>query len=125
MFNWLRELKEIWQTRAECSSCEVLKVELSNERREKEMFLRHVLTPKSVEPERLTAPEPIPLPTNRHIPWKVRQQMLEAESREKARAMAEFKNRDAEIRQVISNTPGVSPTSIEELEANLGIVQEK
>lgn len=121
MFNWLRELKEIWREPRVCLSCEVLKVELSNERREKQQLLDHLLTPRSQESERLIAPEPqVPI-HGKHIPWAVRQQMLEQADREKAKTIQDFRKKDAEARKATPNPVA----SIEDLEANLGIVQEK
>ena len=125
MFNWLRELKEIWREPRVCLSCEVLKVELSNERREKEMLLTHVLTPRPQLPEREVAPEPqVPI-TAKHVPWRVKQQMLEAEDRARAaQIMSEFKKKDVEVRQ--GHTAPITPaTTIEDLENVLGIVEEK
>lgn len=126
MFNWLRELKEIWHTKAECQSCEILKLELSKERLEKQRLLDHLLTPKLPEPERLVAPEPQPIGP-RHIPWKVKQQQLEEDDRNKARqVLAEFRAKEAAARNANPVPVNITPAiTIEDLEANLGIVQEK
>jgi len=127
MWGWLREFQEIRhenqlrkarlreaaiEKQQLCNSCEVLKVELSNERREKEVLLNHLLSSRQ-EPERLAAPEPQIQTSRQHVPWKVRQQMLEQEDRVKAQVLASFQKRDAEIR----NTA--------ELEQTLGITGEK
>jgi hypothetical protein len=121
MFQWLREFREVWREKAPCDSCEVLKAELSNERREKQRLLDSLLAPKPVEPERLEAPEPkVPIGT-RHIPWKVRQQMLEQADREKAQLLAEFKKKDAEIRGAAK----VPAEHIEGIESLFGVVKEQ
>jgi len=124
MWGWLREFRNVWNEPTICSSCELLKVELSNERLEKQRLLNRLLAPQLQEPERLTAPEvQVPIGT-KHIPWRVRQQMLEQADREKAQVIAEFKKRDAEARK--ANPTSITPaTTIEELEQNLGIVEEK
>jgi hypothetical protein len=124
MWGWLRELIEIRREGKVCQACEILKVELSNERREKEILLQHLLTPRPTEPERTTAPE-LQVPISRkHIPWKMRQQMLEEDDRKKAQVLAEFRKREEEARSV--NPSLVVPAqSIEDLEKNLGVVQEK
>lgn len=108
MFAWLREFLEIkrfnYETRLRlkeealerlslCNSCEVLKVELSKERREKEMLLQHLLSSREPTIERDENPkEPVPL--LRHKPWRVKQQELEAADRaQAARIMTEFKDK--------------------------------
>jgi len=72
-----------------CASCETLKTEnarLSSEN----LRLIEVLLRKSGTPEEITTTEPIrPLPvTNKHVPWNVRRQMLEAEDKAKAKLVA-------------------------------------
>ncbi len=92
MFQWLRELRDILREPKLCQSCEVLKTELANMRREKDILLSKVLTP-SVQEDRVQAPEPLSLQT-RHIPWRVKQQKLEAEDRaQHQRIMQEFQNK--------------------------------
>jgi len=115
MFNWLREYLEIrheyWERKQVCASCEVLRVELGKERREKEMLLQHVLTPTPKEEEIRIAPEPQVPVKAQHVPWRVRQQMLENDSREKARIMKEFQQKDSEIRSQVN--PAVTAQSEE------------
>lgn len=104
MWGWLRELQDLRLSRIEselrireeaniCQSCEVLKVELSKERREKEMLLQHLLSSREPTIERDENPkEPVPL--LRHKPWRVKQQELEAADRaQAARIMTEFKDK--------------------------------
>ena len=96
MFNWLRELYEIRDMRRErdlyCASCEVLKVELAAERREKEKLLAHILHPATeAAPIQNEEKEPI---RPQHVPWRVKQQELETRDREEAqRIMNQFRNR--------------------------------
>lgn len=111
MWAWLAELYDIKRTDRElssvCQSCEILKVELSNMRREKEILLQHVLNPPAA-----TAPEPVSEPElirPKHIPWRVKQQELETADRQQAaRIMQEFKAK-------------VNPVNIEKLEKEMGI----
>ena len=110
MWGWLREFYEIRLANHEarlrlkeqaderlsiCQSCEVLKIEISKERREKEMLLNHLLTSRQESAPADDSPrEPMPLINKRHIPWKVRQQELEQQDRQVAqRIMSEFKDR--------------------------------
>ena len=105
MFQWLRELYDIRREFRACESCETLKIELSKERREKDMLLQHVLHPKIEEAPRIEgAPEPI---RPKHIPWRVKQQELEAEDRQqKQRIMQEFQARVAPIEKVMGVADG-------------------
>lgn len=86
MWNWLREFYEIRQEvrdrRSYCQSCETLRVELNNARREKQILLDKIINPTPETFQQL-APEPQPILT-RHKPWRVRQAELEAEDRVKA-----------------------------------------
>lgn len=119
MFKWLEELYEIrlryWerqdeQTRSNkvCSSCEVLKEQLDLVNREKAQLLSKLLTPETkTEP---TVAQPMQsLPKRNHLPFRVKQQMLEAEDRERAKALRNASQPDTE--------------SIEDLEKELNIVQ--
>jgi hypothetical protein len=88
MFGWLEEFYRIRRENRElnakpCEACEVLKVEISNLRRENTFLLSHALSSKTSEPERMEAPAPQPL-SSRHVPWRVTQQKLETEDRIKA-----------------------------------------
>jgi len=108
MFGWLRELYEIRRENKDakvCQSCDVLKVELSAERREKQMLLQHVLYPKTEESVRVEGnPEPI---RPKHVPWRVKQQELEAQDKiQAARIMQEFKNRVAPAEKIMGVEDG-------------------
>lgn len=105
MWAWLRELYEVRREAKmnRCESCDILKIELANARREKEMLLRHVLNPQVEEPQ--PAENKIPF-VQKHKPWRVRQQELEtADRQEHERIMKQFKDK----------------TLTEKLEKNLGI----
>ena len=120
MFAWLQELLEIrYQNRVRnqrlreelatvnkvCSSCEILKEENNALRLDNQRLLDRILEKPTPEPERMVAPEPITRP-RMHMNWKVKQQMLEAEDRQRAAAM-----RNA-----------AQPDTVEDLEKELDIV---
>lgn len=108
MWNWLRELYDIRRENkmSRCDSCDILKVELAQERREKERLLNHILNPQPQSEPTAEKPEPI-MP--KHVPWRVKQQELETRDRqEAARILAQFKDR-------------VKSADTEKLEKDMGI----
>lgn len=110
MFNWLRELYEIraaYRVPKVCESCEALKQMNDHLRMDNEKLLRKILEPK-VEVERTVAPEPM-APLHRNVPWRVKQQMLEAEDRQKANALRQ----------------AAKPDTIEDLEKELDVVSKE
>lgn len=112
MFGWLRELYEIRHTNREralyCEACDVLKVELAQERLEKQRLLNHILHPKAEE-EPVISNDTQPI-VPRHVPWRVKQQELETKDRaEAARIMKQFQNR------------AKGPVDTEKLEKDMGI----
>lgn len=76
----------------QCESCETLHEQLGIANREKDILLKKILELTS---SKLNIPESEHVPANanpqplfnRSIPWKIRQQALEAEDREKAKLM--------------------------------------
>lgn len=70
----------------ECKTCEVLRWQLEEVTKEKQELLNSIMHPPQVTENR---PTPEPITTRKNIPWSVRQQMLEAEDRAKARLMKE------------------------------------
>lgn len=97
-----------------CDTCEVLKSELAqahNQIRELQSVLIH---PTKTEEPRINTSELKPILPSR-IPWKVRQQMLEKEDRHAAEL----------IRNRATQNPNPKSVSIEELEAELGVMEEK
>jgi hypothetical protein len=69
-----------------CKSCDFLTHEVARLQRENERLLARILEKPEVIKDRDIAPAPQAIPP-RSIPWAVKRQMLEAEDREKARAM--------------------------------------
>lgn len=79
-----------------CATCEVLRERLDESNRERKELLHRLLdkaNPEPVVPEKEEL-EPI---KPQFIPWRVRQQMLEAEDRKKAQLM---KDKTAEIEKL-------------------------
>lgn len=114
MFKWLREYLEIraefaQSQRRPCESCDVLRMEVERLRIDNSRLLDRILekpTP-TVEPIR-NDNQPVPL--GKHIvqPWRVRQQMLEAEDRVRAAALR--------------SAP--TPVTTQEMETELGIAEQ-
>ncbi len=70
-----------------CSSCETLREQLSIANREKDKLLQALLEvnkPKTEETRVTEKPEPL---NPRYTPWRVRQQILEEQDRERAKLM--------------------------------------
>ena len=100
-----------------CQSCEILKQQLAIANDEKRHLLNKLINPTElVEAEK----EPPVLLKPRHIPWKVKQQILEAEDRK----AAELKR---EKQKEINNMNSIKPINntnedVAELEKELDIV---
>ena len=99
MFSWLRELLDIRYEHQErktnlrnatiknneiCDSCETLKTQLEIAHATNRRLMDKLLEPKEKMEVIQGPPQIIPPKT---IPWRQKQQMLEAEDREKARAL--------------------------------------
>lgn len=106
MWQWLRELREILNEPPVCQSCEVLKTEISNLRRDKDILLNRLMFPTEVDVPK-TAPEPVTMPSSRFKPWRVIQQELEQkDAREAARIRKEFEDRTASLENQIGVADG-------------------
>ena len=69
-----------------CETCDILRMQLEKSDAERRDLLHRLLEKETPEPPS-TAPESY-IPVNpQHIPWRVRQQMLEQEDRAKAKIM--------------------------------------
>lgn len=134
MWNWLRELylirDERRASREVCKSCEVLKVQLERANYEREQLINHLLKPAAAVEEK--KPIPVTQPLNvRHMPFRVKQQILEAESREEARIMRKHQEnmKKAEENAVkdfkraadVTNIQIDTSPQVEALELELGI----
>jgi len=85
-----------------CESCEILRAQLDESSRERRELLTRLLDKDKAEPLIQPTEEHQPIKAQ-YVPWRVRQQMLEAEDREKARLMRD------------------KVQEIEELETELGV----
>jgi hypothetical protein len=97
-----------------CPTCEVLQLQLEIVQRERDQILHQMLwADKSKVPEIPQTPEELRPVLPQYIPWRVRQQMMEAEDRKKAQLLA------AKTKEMAESKP-TSP-EIEKLEEELGI----
>ena len=65
-----------------CLVCEALRTSLDNSERERRELLQRVLAPSTPSEVSVEKEEFVPIKPN-FVPWRVRQQMLEAEDRKK------------------------------------------
>lgn len=94
MFGWLKEFYEVRAIRrAElreerannvCESCETLKRQLEIRNHEYDLLLNRVLE-KPAQP--VEDKSPVELSRPRHVPWRIRQQELEAADRQRAQLL--------------------------------------
>ena len=126
LIKWFHELlnphcphcKEERETQREeshyCDSCETLKAQLAILNQERNLLLSKIL----IEPEPVIINEPQRVPTRpTGMPWKVRQQHLEAEDR--ARFAAQQRAAKPDTPKVVD----VKTEDTEELEKELGIAE--
>lgn len=109
----LRELMFKWFGLEElpCNTCEVLRAQLDESNRERRDLLNRLLEPTKPEPPSFAEVDLKPVGQT-HVPWRVRQQMLEAEDR-KAAELLKAKEKE------MQNHPRIK--DIEELEKELGL----
>lgn len=100
---------------------ELLRSLLESEKYEKKQLLDSIL--QELHPTKeVTSATPTEAPKEIRkmaIPWKVRQQQLEADDRKKAAIMRE---KEEELKKHPSNEPAAKELSVEELEKELGVV---
>jgi hypothetical protein len=86
----IRQLFEKWfgLEPSACLVCEVLREQLANSERERRELLQRALAPPSPEPV-IKEDESYKPITPQFIPWRLRQQMLEAEDHKKHQLMQE------------------------------------
>ncbi len=86
-----------------CQTCEVLRTQLDESNRERRELLHKLLTKDQAEPVAEKEEEYVPIQPQ-FVPWRVRQQMLEAEDRKKA----ELLKRNSEDIEKLEKELGVS-----------------
>lgn len=126
MFNWIRELRDAL-AKDPCPSCEVLKQALERANYEREVLINSIIRPHIPAELPKAASIPSIKPPSRFIPFSVKKQMLEAEDRERARALREHadavKAAEAVTAKPISTpiTEVDTSSQVEKLEQELGI----
>lgn len=97
-----------------CQSCENLNRQLAvtNE------IINKLVSPKNVEP--LTEQAPPVITPQRNLPWHVKRQMMEAEDREKAKALRNAAKADTELRtEPVTNATPIRPLTVDEMEQEI------
>lgn len=89
-----------------CQTCEILRDQLDESNRERKELLHKLLEKDKPEPLPLATEEPKPITPN-YVPWRVRQQALEAEDKRAAQLM---RDRQREI-QALEKELGVGDAS--------------
>lgn len=79
-----------------CPVCEVLREQLHKSEAERKELLQRALTPPKAEPPQEPEEEHQPI-LPQFTPWRVRQNMLEAEDRKKAELLRKSKESIAEL----------------------------
>jgi hypothetical protein len=98
-----------------CPTCEVLQIQLDAANREREKLLNTLLWAEKVKPvETPATSEELKPVLPQYIPWRVKQQMYEAEDRRKAELMRAKQKEMAETKTPVSE-------SVAKLEEELGI----
>ena len=69
-----------------CATCEVLREQLAKSERERADFIHRLLEKDKPEPSQPEETERVPIQPA-YIPWRIRQQMLEAEDRQRAKIL--------------------------------------
>ena len=134
MIKWLHQLfnphcehciEELKESKL-CSSCETLRFMLDQANHEKRLLLDKLLIiNQPIEQNEVNHEIKEPIKTTRFVSWRVRQQMLENEDRERARLL---QNKEKEIKQTNQSTSVETieqNLSIEELEKQIGLSTDK
>lgn len=93
---------------APCESCELLKMQLHNSEQERKELLNRLLAKNEpVSPLAMVEEEFKPI-TSQFVPWRVRQQMLEAEDRKSSQLLQQSAKDIAELEKDLGITPVAS-----------------
>jgi hypothetical protein len=93
-----------------CEACEILRIQLDESNRERKELLHRLLDKDKVEPPPAIQEEYKPI-TPQFTPWRVKQQMLEAEDRKKAQLMKDRAKEIAELENELGVNRDVSGAS--------------
>jgi hypothetical protein len=80
-----------------CNTCEALRHQLANSERERRELLARLLEKDQPEPPQTVKEDLEPLKTTNFVPWRVRQQIMEAEDRKAAALMKDKAKEIAEL----------------------------
>jgi hypothetical protein len=83
-----------------CESCEILRMQLAESNAERKDLLHRLLDPKQAEPPSIQSDEPVAI-TPQYVPWRVKQQMLEAEDRQKAKLIRDRTKEIADLEREV------------------------
>ena len=83
-----------------CETCEILRFQLEESNRERKELLHKLLNKDEPKPPVFSEDELKPV-QSQFIPWRVRQQMLEAEDRQKARLLNDKAKEIAELEKAV------------------------
>ena len=83
-----------------CESCEILREQLHKSDAERRDLLHRLLDKDKPEPPPITTEEHIPV-TPPFTPWRVKQQMLEAEDRQKAKLLRDRSREIADLEKEV------------------------
>lgn len=97
----------------QCMNCDLLRQLLAEERFEKNRLLAIIAPSPSTDIGRTEPAPAIPIKQPNFVPWRIRQQMLEADDRRKAQIVAD---KEKEIKET-----SLKIESIEDIEKELGI----
>jgi hypothetical protein len=108
----IRQLFEKWfgLEPSTCLVCEVLREQLHKSEVERKELLQRVLVPPSSPIEPISTEEMKPV-TPQFVPWRVKQQMLEAEDRKKASLMRDRQKEIAELEKELDVNHDISAES--------------
>lgn len=90
-----------------CESCEILREQLAKSDAERRELLTRLLDRDKPEPSPVMEEELKPI-TPQFIPWRVRQQMLEAEDKKKAQLLKDRANEISELEKELGVKDAVS-----------------
>jgi hypothetical protein len=97
-----------------CEKCEILGIQLNYERQVNQELIRNLIQLTAPEKEQIPSEKVEHKPIVQHIPWRVKQQMLENEDKQAAKL-----KRDMELEQAAHKEANQKPLTIEELEKEL------
>lgn len=90
LLNWYKDWLEIrreYKQSKPCDTCEALKIQVEQLRHDNSRLMERLLEKPESEPQSVVDNITPIIPKGRHIPWKIRQQMLEEKDRREAKLL--------------------------------------